>query len=883
VVLSGAPGVGKSRLAAEAAGEASREEGWSTVAVPVSPGTACFPFGALRAALGVTPASVDLAGLSAGLEAAIVASRGDGRVLVVVDDAHLLDEQSAGLLHGLVARGDAALLATVRSGLPVPPALTALWKDRLAERLELEGLPRLELGELVVSTLGGAVADNTIERLWRVSEGNPLYLHEIILASLETGALRQVRDEWRWRGRWAQTSRLQEIVAERLGRLDPDEMAVIEAVSVGGPLSVELLAEIGSATAVARVEARALVTVHATGSQLEVSMTHPVHAEVVRSRMPALLVRSTCRNLVEAVRRLGRDQPSDQVRLARWSLEAGIGVDPVTLRRAADSTLWHVGDAIADRIQQIMPGMAVRSATMSARGPDPDVAVRLARTAWEAGGGVEAGASLAVALAWTGATAEAESVLEQLGGQTKDADHNLQVAIALAEVRFWGERRVADAVNTLAQAYRDAPSWSDPALRSQVLEEWAGIELNVGRPAAAVECAERSASCLGLELARAPSAPPAAAGLAMLGRCGDAVDLIERALPTAVASGQRPLAAAELLLARFGALARMGRLEEARELADGCWRVAVDVDSLDGAAVYGIAAGEALLQEGRPVSAARRFRDAAGLLAERDVLGYLPYALSGLARARATVGDDKGARVALADAERASVLPRFFDPSLYLARSAVHALLGRRDESVVVAKQGAEWCAAAGMVVDEALAVDAWLRLEPSGPASDRLAILATRTDSALVAALARHGDALRRHDPEALLSVSEEFATMAAWLMAAEAAAAAAETLASRHQERPAKAANRRALGWAARCEGARSQQLDRLVAPSMLTSRELEVARQAALGQSNKSIADRLHVSIRTIDAHLYRTYAKLGVRDRTELASVLAADTADRGIDY
>ena len=883
VVLSGAPGVGKSRLAAEAAGEASGEGGWSTVVVPVSPGTASFPFGALRAALGVDPANIDLAGLSAALEAAIVAARGDGRLLVVVDDAHLLDEQSAGIVHGLVARGEAALLATVRSGLPVPPALTALWKDRLAERLELEGLSRLELSELVVSTLGRAVEDTTIERLWHVSEGNPLYLREIILASLETGALRQVRDEWRWRGRWAQTSRLQEIVAERLGRLDPDQMAVIEAVSVGGPLSVELLAKIASATAVARVEARDLVTVDPTGSRLEVSMTHPVHAEVVRSRMSPLLIRSTCRNLVEAVTQLGSDQPSDQVRLARWSLEAGIAVDPVTLRRAADSTLWHVGEAIADRIQQIMPGVAVRPAVLSAPGPDPDVAVRLARTAWEAGGGVEAGASLAVALAWTGATADAESVLEQLGGQTKDADHNLRVAIALAELRFWGERRVEDAINTLDRAYRDAPPWSDPALRSQVLEEWAGIELNIGKPEAAVECAERSASCLGLELAHAPSAPPAAAGLAMLGRCGDALDLIERGLPTAVASGQRPLAAAGLLLARFGALARMGRLEEALELADGCRRVAVDVDSLDGAAVYGIAAGEALLQEGRPVSAARRFRDAAGLLAERDVLGYRPYALSGLARARATVGDEKGATGALADAERASVLPRFFDASLYLARSAVHALLGRHDDSVAVAKQGAEWCAAADMVVDEALAVDAWLRLEPSGSAGDRLAVLATRTDSALVATLARHGDALRHRDPEALLFVGDEFASMAAWKLAAEAAAAAAETLASRHQERSAKAANRRALGWSARCEGARSPLLDRLVAPSMLTSRELEVARRAALGQSNKSIADRLHVSIRTIDAHLYRTYAKLGVRDRTELASVLAADTADRGIDY
>jgi hypothetical protein len=99
---------------------------------------------------------------------------------------------------------------------PRTVSLTALWKDGLVERLELLDLSRLELGQLIVSALGPAVEENTIERLWRVSEGSPLYLREVILVSLETGALRQVRDQWRWRGGWAHATRLQEIVAERL-------------------------------------------------------------------------------------------------------------------------------------------------------------------------------------------------------------------------------------------------------------------------------------------------------------------------------------------------------------------------------------------------------------------------------------------------------------------------------------------------------------------------------------------------------------------------------------------------------------------------------------------------------------------------------------------
>jgi DNA-binding CsgD family transcriptional regulator len=45
--------------------------------------------------------------------------------------------------------------------------------------------------------------------------------------------------------------------------------------------------------------------------------------------------------------------------------------------------------------------------------------------------------------------------------------------------------------------------------------------------------------------------------------------------------------------------------------------------------------------------------------------------------------------------------------------------------------------------------------------------------------------------------------------------------------------------------------------------------------MGHSSKDIADRLVVSIRTVDAHLYRAYAKLGVHHRGELAAVLGVD--------
>jgi DNA-binding CsgD family transcriptional regulator len=55
-------------------------------------------------------------------------------------------------------------------------------------------------------------------------------------------------------------------------------------------------------------------------------------------------------------------------------------------------------------------------------------------------------------------------------------------------------------------------------------------------------------------------------------------------------------------------------------------------------------------------------------------------------------------------------------------------------------------------------------------------------------------------------------------------------------------------------------------------LTPQELQVATVAAAGLSNKEIAARLFLSVKTIEAHLHRTYRKLGVRSRAELAPLL-----------
>ncbi|MFD5467001.1 AAA family ATPase [Kitasatospora sp. NPDC127059] len=57
-------------------------------------------------------------------------------------------------------------------------------------------------------------------------------------------------------------------------------------------------------------------------------------------------------------------------------------------------------------------------------------------------------------------------------------------------------------------------------------------------------------------------------------------------------------------------------------------------------------------------------------------------------------------------------------------------------------------------------------------------------------------------------------------------------------------------------------------------LSAQKLEIARLAASGLTNKQIAERLFISHRTVGAHLYQTYAALGITRRTELGAALGA---------
>ncbi len=73
----------------------------------------------------------------------------------------------------------------------------------------------------------------------------------------------------------------------------------------------------------------------------------------------------------------------------------------------------------------------------------------------------------------------------------------------------------------------------------------------------------------------------------------------------------------------------------------------------------------------------------------------------------------------------------------------------------------------------------------------------------------------------------------------------------------------------------GARTPALAIAARPLPLTAREREIAVLAARGLANKTIAERLSVSVRTVEGHLYRAGLKLGISERAALAEVLGVE--------
>ncbi|MEZ0073243.1 LuxR C-terminal-related transcriptional regulator [Planotetraspora sp. GP83] len=266
IVVCGAAGTGRTRLAAEAVA------GLSHVWVTGTRGGASLRFGAFAHLLPGSAAD--------SLSRAVETLRWV-RVLVV-DDAHLLDEASAALVQHLAVHRRAGLLVTVSAdetaASSCPDAVTGLWRRHVLPRLTIGPLSEERVAEVLTSVLGDHVEALTVRRLHRLSGGNLLLLRELVAATREAGALERAHGVWRWRGEVPMTGRLRELVAAAIGELGEAEREALELVAFGEPLAAA--AAPVPVAALERLEARGLIV---TDDDLLVRLAHPLFGPAVRA------------------------------------------------------------------------------------------------------------------------------------------------------------------------------------------------------------------------------------------------------------------------------------------------------------------------------------------------------------------------------------------------------------------------------------------------------------------------------------------------------------------------------------------------------------------------------------------------------------------------
>ncbi|WP_461069651.1 LuxR family transcriptional regulator AbsR2 [Streptomyces pseudoechinosporeus] len=272
IVVTGPAGCGKTRLVTQAV----RDTGCAKVTG--TPGIRQLPFAAFAHLL-PEPVSLHRA----------VQLLADVRLLIV-DDAHLLDDASAALVHQLAVHGRTRLIVVVTDGEPVPGAISRLWTGELLPRLCLEPLPREDLAQLVAASAGGAAEPLTVNRLHRLCQGDLRLLRAVLGALRDRGLLTRVSDAWAWRGPVPVTAALRERTAQALDRAHPDERAVLERLAFSEPLPLD----------VAELDLRILELLEAQGlvaidDHSAVRLTHPLHGPVLRSEAGQLRARRLTR------------------------------------------------------------------------------------------------------------------------------------------------------------------------------------------------------------------------------------------------------------------------------------------------------------------------------------------------------------------------------------------------------------------------------------------------------------------------------------------------------------------------------------------------------------------------------------------------------------
>jgi DNA-binding CsgD family transcriptional regulator len=715
-----------------------------------------------------------------------------------------------------------------------------------AQRADGPDLTADGVDSLLHLALGGPVTATTVEHVWAASRGNPLFVRELMLGAQLEGSLVEESGMWRLTGPLRGTIRLAELVRSRLRAAGAGAWRALELLALAESVGLAELESLVGAETAELLERAGLVDVRAERRRQLVSLAHPLYGEVLRAGMPRLTRRRLLLAHADRIEEHGARRREDPLRIASWRLDATGTADPTLL---------------------------VAAARLARYGYDLAQAARLARAALtELGDGparVDAQLVLGEALGELGMFAESEAVLADAESAATDEQQLVQVVAIRVRTLLWGLFRpdAALAVNRAARARVTGRNAQD-----ELRADEATLLMFSGHPVEALRALDGLGAGTDLRT-RVLRAIPEASALVATGRSETAVTVARRGFADHMALGDQLAIAhpATHVMSQVYALQEAGRIGEATELATTWYGIASRDRSPIGRIWFSVNLGRCAMLAGRPETGRRWLTEAGALCREYGWQAPHRLALSALAIVTAWLGDPAAARSAVAEQDTLGAFGHLHAEQ-DLGRAWAAAAEGDLPAARDVARAAAARAAESGHLSSEALLLHDLARLGDPASARDRLDELAGRCEGVLIAAYAAHARAAAAGDPAGLAAAAGQFEAIGADLLAAEAATAAAHAYQRRGEPRTAAALRIRAASLAARCEGARTPGLVTAVAVVPLTVREREVALLARRGESSRQIADRLRLSVRTVENHLQNAYTKLGITARDQLAGAL-----------
>ena len=817
----------------------------------------------------------------------LIQERAQGRaVLLAVDNGEDLDEFSAMALSQMVLSRTAALLACFRDFSRAPAEFAGLWREGILSRVDLEPFDVSETAELMSVALDGPVSGSAVDHLHRSTGGNPYLLQLGCEDYRDAGKLRLSGNVWVLDpAKAAPVGRVAETVLAQLGTLTDSQTALLRTIAMAGSLPLAAALHSVESDEVDTLQERGILVLE-QGNTPRITVPDAVLVSALHSSTDT----ATRKRLLQRLRAVAAAAPSandpraagtdplaavlDPARLARWRLDAG---EPLELEQAVEAAraAGAAGDfrgavrfitacekyaaspaavlelvAAHMALEEYTAALTVLGACRARSGstaPRDEVLLLIAENrllCLAATGALSATVSAAVLP--PGAAKKHEELLAR-------AEHLVTGMISAGTV---GRAEAAALKRRLVLARAECNSAHGRFLENAVFLAPLQAETSGQEPAFRVLTGSWLCEALG-----------------MTDRQDEAAEVsrdVERLLnEPGISTSDRTNAFARIVHVHLA----VGAFDTARRLLQqqsGHGQSAL-VPGLCGELAEGLLHAYA----GEPEPALRCLVPAVAQLRLSGPASLLPLATSAAAYCLALQKDSGGADAYLQFRAKAG------DGGPWSMRRAARHFAALANGALGSPKAAHRFVELAGH--DHRRGAYSYELLSLLNAARlgdlenlDRILSVAAHQQGSFARMCELYAKGVGSFDAQLLIQASELGKASGHVLFAAEASERALAVASGAGDRATVRLIHRSRRGPDISAGGG-SDSADEYL--SALTFRERSIARMAAAGTSNKSIAADLNISVRTVEGHLYQVYSKLHVGSRRELAKVIAEKSAVR----